>query len=218
MRVYAPRKGSRYERSATVATRTDTAASRERFLRLTFAGAGTLTLGAVLAAGAPRGGLSGTSQARDIEILNYALLLGELQAAFYRRALRRAGLTGELREYAEVVAGHKREHVRLLRGALGANARPAPRFAFGDAVSSPARFAATAITLEELGVAAYNGQATNLSKPALQAAARIVSVNARHAAWIRAIQDKRPASQPTDEAKTRREVLAQVDSTGFVRS
>ena len=67
-------------------------------------------------------------------------------------------------------------------------------------------------------MAAYNGQAANLSKPALQAAARIVSVNARHAAWIRAIQDKQPASQPTDEAKTRREVLAEVDRTGFVRS
>jgi Ferritin-like domain len=201
-----------------VATPTDTATSRERFLRLGLAGAGTLTVGAVLAAGVPRLGRSSTSQARDVEVLNYALLLGELQAAFYRQALRRAKLQGELREYAEVVAGHKREHVAALRKALGANARTIPRFAFGDAVSSPRRFAATAIAIEELGVAAYNGQATNLSKPALQAAASIVSVNARHAAWIRAIQDRRPANQPTDVAKTRREVLAEVDRTGFVRS
>jgi hypothetical protein len=200
-----------------VATRTDTAASRERFLRLGLAGAGTLSLGTVLAAGLPRIGRSGTAQARDVEVLNYALLLGELQAAFYRQALRRAKLTGELREYAEVVGGHKREHVELLRDALAGSARKIPPFAFGDAVSNPARFAATAIVIEELGVAAYNGQAANLSKPALQAAARIVSVNARHAAWIRAIQDKQPASQPTDKAKTRREVLAEVDSTGFVR-
>ena len=200
-----------------MATEPHTPASRERFLRLTVAGAGTLTLGAVLAAGTPRLGQSGTSQARDVEVLNYALLLGELQAAFYRQALRRAKLTGELREYAEVVAGHKREHVEALRGTLGGNARKIPRFAFGDAVSSPGKFAATAIALEELGVAAYNGQATNLSKPALRAAASIVSVNARHAAWIRAIQDKRPASQPTDKAMTRREVLAQVDKTGFVK-
>jgi hypothetical protein len=205
-------------RSATVATEAHTPASRERFLRLTIAGAGTLTVGAVLAAGVPRLGQSGTAQARDVEVLNYALLLGELQAAFYRQALRRAKLTGELREYAEVVGGHKREHVQALRQALGTSARKIPRFAFGSAVSSPQRFASTAIAIEELGVAAYNGQAANLSKPALQAAAAIVSVNARHAAWIRAIQDKRPASQPTDEAKTRREVLAEVDRTGFVRS
>jgi Ferritin-like domain len=201
----------------TVVTETGTSASRARFLRLTAAGAGTVALGAVLAAGTPRLGQSGTSQARDVEILNYALLLGALQAAFYREALRRAKLTGELREYAEVVAEHKQAHVEALRGALGANARKIPRFAFGDAVSSPKKFAATAIALEELGVAAYNGQATNLSKQALPAAASIVSVNARHAAWIRAIQDKRPASQPTDKPMTRRQVLQQVDRTGFVK-
>lgn len=201
-----------------MATRTDTAASRDRFLRLGLGGVGTVTLGAVLAAGVPRLGQSGTTQARDVEVLNYALLLGELQAAFYRQALRRAKLTGELREYAEVVQGHKEEHVQALRQALGGSARDIPRFAFGSAVSNPKKFAATAIAIEELGVAAYNGQAANLSKPALQAAAAIVSVNARHAAWIRAIQDKKPASQPTDEAMTRRQVLAEVDRTGFVRS
>jgi hypothetical protein len=201
-----------------VASGTHTETSRERFLRLGFAGAGTLTLGAVLAAGVPRLGRSGTAQARDVEVLNYALLLGELQVAFYRQALRRAKLTGELREFAEVVGGHKQEHVQVLRQALGGNARPIPRFAFGKAVSSPKQFAATAIAIEELGVAAYNGQAANISKPVLQAAASIVSVNARHAAWIRAIQDKKPASQPTDEAMSRREVLAAVDRTGFVRS
>jgi Ferritin-like domain len=201
-----------------VASGTHTETSRERFLRLGLAGAGTLTLGAVLAAGVPRLGRSGTAQARDVEVLNYALLLGELQVAFYRQALRRAKLTGELREFAEVVGGHKQEHVQVLRQALGGNARPIPRFAFGKAVSSPKQFAATAIAIEELGVAAYNGQAANISKPVLQAAASIVSVNARHAAWIRAIQDKKPASQPTDEAMSRREVLAAVDRTGFVRS
>jgi hypothetical protein len=92
-----------------------------------------------------------------------------------------------------------------------------PRFAFGKAVANPARFAATALELEDLGVAAYNGQAANLSKPALQAAARIVSVDARHAAWIRATQGRPPANQPTDSPLTRRQVLARVDDTGFVR-
>jgi ferritin-like protein len=56
-----------------------------------------------------------------------------------------------------------------------------------------------------------------VSKPVLQAAARIVSVDARHAAWIRAIRGRRPASQATDVAKTRRQVLEQVDRTGFVK-
>jgi hypothetical protein len=203
--------------SATVATETDTPASRERFLRLTAAGAGTVALGAVLAAGAPRLGRSGTSQARDVEILNYALVLEELTAAFYARALNGGALQGELAEFAEVAAGHEREHVKVIRQALGNKANRAPRFAFGNAVTSPDRFARTAVQLEELAVAAYNGQAANVSKPVLQAAAQIVSVDARHAAWIRAIRGLPPASQATDVAKTRRQVLRQVDGTGFVR-
>jgi rubrerythrin len=201
-----------------VATRTETAASRKRFLRLTAAGAGTLTLGSVLAAGVPTLGLSGSAQSRDVEVLNYALLLEELQAAFYVRASSRGKLSGELRDFAHVVAEHERAHVGLLRHALGSKARATPRFAFGDAVTDPALFAKTASELEELAVAAYNGQAGNLSKPALAQAARIVSVDARHAAWIRAIQDRRPASQAVDVPKTRREVLREVDATGFVRS
>jgi hypothetical protein len=203
--------------AATVATERNTG-SRGRFLRVGAAGAGTLALGSVLAAGVPRLGLSGTSQARDVEILNYALVLEELTAAFYRRALARAGLSGELLEFAQVAAEHEGEHVKLLRKALGPNARKVPKFAFGKAVSNPKQFAATAIALEELAVAAYNGQAGNVSKPVLQAAAGILSVDARHAAWIRAIEDKRPASQATDVAKTQQQVLREVDRTGFVRS
>jgi rubrerythrin len=158
------------------------------------------------------------SQSRDVEILNYALVLEELAAAFYQQSLAKAGLSGELREFAQVAAGHEREHVKLLRKALGPNARKVPKFAFGKAVSSPKQFAATAVALEELAVAAYNGQAANVSKPVLRAAAGIVSVDARHAAWIRAIQDRRPSSQATDIAKTRQQVLREVDRTGFVRS
>lgn len=201
----------------TVATETDTRASRERFLRLTAAGAGTVALGAVLAAGAPRLGLSGTSQARDVEILNYALVLEELTAAFYARAVDGGALDGELAEFADVAAGHEREYVEVIRKALGSQAKPAPRFAFGNAVTSPDRFARTALALEELAVSAYNGQVANVSKPVLQAAAGIVSVDARHAAWIRAIRGRPPASQATDVAKTRKQVLRQVDRTGFVR-
>ncbi len=203
--------------SATVATRTDTPASRARFLRLTAAGAGTLTLGAVLAAGVPRLGLSGTAQARDVEILNYALVLEELTAAFYERAVNGGALKGELAEFAEVAADHELVHVETIRKALGPKAKPAPRFAFGNAATSPKRFSKTALDLEELAVAAYNGQAANVSKAVLQAAAGIVSVDARHAAWIRAIRGTSPASQATDVAQTRKQVLQKVDRTGFVR-
>jgi hypothetical protein len=212
-----PGKLGRRRLGRTAATHAEIEASRARFLRLTLAGGGTLTVGALLGAGVPRWAFSSPSQAGDVEILNYALVLEELTAAFYARAAAGGALSGELQEFADVVAGHEQEHVELIRDALGSNARPAPRFAFGKAVQSPDAFAETATELEELAVAAYNGQAANVSKQVLRAAARIVSVDARHAAWIRAIRKRPPASQATDAAKTRAQVLRAVDQTRFVR-
>ena len=57
--------------------------------------------------------------------------------------------------------------------------------------------------LEDTAVAAYNGQAVNLTKPVLKAAATIVSVEARHAAWIRDIVGQPAAPQATDQAGDR---------------
>ena len=71
------------------------------------------------------------------------------------------------------VAGLRRRRRRTRAGARraccatrsGRTREKVPRFAFGKAVANPGRFAETALQLEDLGVAAYNGQAANLSKP-----------------------------------------------------
>ena len=80
------------------------------------------------------------------------------------------------------------------------------------------RVSATSVALEDFGVAAYNGQATNLTSDALAAAAQIVSVHARHAAWIRSIVGKTPAIQATDRPKTQAQVEAALEATGFLRA
>jgi hypothetical protein len=49
-------------------------------------------------------------------------------------------------------------------------------------------------------------------------AAQIVSVEARHAGWIRAIAGENPAPNATDEPKTATQVQSAVNRTGFVRS
>ena len=90
--------------------------------------------------------------------------------------------------------------------------------AFGKATTDPDAFVAAALALEDTGVAAYNGQATNLTAGALAAAARIVSVEARHAAWIRSIVGKSPAADATDSPMTAAQVLKAVRKTGFLRS
>src|SRR5262249_58350945 len=122
-----------------------------------------------------------------------ALLLEHLQDSFYAEALAHGRLRGDLRQYAEIVGGHERDHVRFLTKALGRRAPKRPRYAFGDATRDPERFTSTALALEDLAVAAYNAQAGNLTRKGLGAAIRIVSVEGRHAAWIRSLAGEEPA-------------------------
>jgi hypothetical protein len=180
-------------------------------------GAGTLTAGGLLLAGLPDRSISKPSASQDEKILQFVLAFERLQADFYAQAHRQAGLTGELRDYATIVGGQEKEHVALIESALGSKAAAAPTLDFGDAVRSPEAFARTAQELEDLGVAAYNGQAPNLTTATLRAAAKIVSVEARHAGWIRDITGDRPAPRAADAPITAAEAQAAVDKTGFVK-
>jgi hypothetical protein len=188
-------------------------ATRGDVLARAAVGAGALIGGGTIAAAASLRG----SKAGDARVLNFVLLLDQIEAAFYRAALEAGRLTGELREFADVVGGQERQHVAFLETALGSAARKPPRLRFGDAVQRSARFIATAVVLEDLAVAAYNGQTANLTPGGLAAAARIVSVEARHAAWIRDIAGQPPAAKPVDASLTQAEVLAAVKRTGFLR-
>ena len=55
----------------------------------------------------------------DKDVLNYALVLEYLQAAFYTEAERAKGLTGKPRRAAEVVGAVERAHVKAFRDLLG---------------------------------------------------------------------------------------------------
>jgi hypothetical protein len=191
--------------------------TRGHLIRNALVAGGTLTLGVVVA-GLPGYARSAPSPAQDVQILNLVLLLEYLEEAFYADAVRHGRLTAELRQFANVVGGHERAHVAFISKTLGTAARKKPRFSFGAATRDPAKFTAAALALEDLSVAAYNGQAANLTKGALGAAARIVSVEARHAAWIRFIAGEVPAPQPTDKPVTADQVTARIRETRFVRS
>jgi rubrerythrin len=190
---------------------------RNELLARALVAGGVLAGGGALAAALPRLAASAPSAAQDRKILNFALLLEYVESGFYEEAFANGKLAGDLRDYVSVVRGHERQHVAFLRRALGSSARKEPKLDFGDATSDPKQFTDAAIALEETVVSAYNGQATNLTKPTLAQAAKIVSVEARHAGWIRAIAGKNPAPNATDAPKTAAQVQAAVDQTGFVR-
>jgi rubrerythrin len=179
--------------------------------------AASLVAGGILVGGVGAPAIGSGSRLGDAEILNFALEMEELQAALYAQALQHAGLTGELAQYARVVGGHERAHVAFLRQTLGSRAKPAPAFDFGDAVTDADRFVAAARVLEDLGVAALDGQAANLTKPSLAAVATIVSVEARHAAWIRDLAGELPAPTPANPSEGAARVLAAIRRTGFVK-
>ena len=56
-----------------------------------------------------------------------------------------------------------------------------------------------------------------MTKKVLAAAASIVSVEARHAAWIRDIASKPPAPAAFDASKTDAQILSAVNATGFIQ-
>ena len=159
--------------------------------------------------------LGSPSKAQDAKILQLVVELEHTQVAFYEHALRQAGLTGELRTFARAALGHERQHVAAIRRALGAKAGPKPTFDFGEKTRSAGAFTQAAIELEDIAVAGYNGQAANLTKPTLAAAAEIVSVEARHAAWVRAIAGEVAAPDPVDTPMTAQQVAAGLRGIGL---
>ena len=184
----------------------DRTSSRAGFFR----GAGIAFAGAT-ALGAAR---FARAADRDQDALNLLLTVEYAEVGLYSAALEADRITGELRAYAETVLGQEREHLAALRQTLGAAAVAEPRQDFAEATRSPEAFADAAGRLEDLAVSAYNGQATEVSKQAFVAAATIVSVEARHAAWIRSIVDRPPAPDATDSPLNADEVRAGLRELG----
>jgi len=161
------------------------------------------------------GAAAAASKAQDARILRLVLQVEYTQVAFYEQALREASLRGDLREFAETALEHEHQHLAAIRGALGPKAGKRPEFDFGLATKDARAFRETAIRLEDIAVSGYNGQATNLTPGTLAAAAEIVSVEARHAAWVRAIAGEVAAPDPVDKPLTARQVATGLREIGL---
>jgi rubrerythrin len=187
---------------------------RAGFLRRAALVAGSAA-GASLILGPREAEQAEAQSAADKRALNLALIVEYAEADFYAEAVRRGKLDGELRAFAEQVSGQEDDHVAFIKSALGSSAAGKPEFDFGDATGDPDAFADRSAALEDLAVGAYAGQAGNLSKATLTAAATLISVEARHAAWIRSIVGRPPANEPTDKPRDADQVMSDLKRLGL---
>jgi hypothetical protein len=191
--------------------------TRGEALRGAVAGGAAVGAGALLGGWVePQSSVGRPSASQDVRIWSFLLLLEEAQAALYDTALRSRALPDSLLQYARVVAPQEHDHVALIRRRLGAQARRAPAFDYAAVTSSEKRFEQAAIDLEEAALAAYIGQGANLTAPAVADAARIVAVDARHAAWIRDLAGAEPAPRAADPGRPAQDVIADLRTKGLL--
>ena len=152
-----------------------------------------------------------------VDVLKFALTLEHIEDAFYRSGLGAKGLIpAKYTDVFQQIGLHEAEHVAFLTTALGKDAFERPKLdltaggKYADALTNFDTYLTLSQTFEDLGVAAYKGQAPNLmsSGDILTAALQIHSVEARHAAEVRRIGGKPSWDGAFDEPKTKDEVLA----------
>jgi rubrerythrin len=152
------------------------------------------------------------SAAGDEQVLTFALTLEQLESSFYKAANTRAGLSGQAAALAKSFGAHEDQHVQALSqliNQLGGKPAPAPSAKFG--LSDQASFLRLAVTLEDLGVAAYNGAAPLVKTPdILSALGSIANVEARHSAALRSLAGQDPAPAAFDKAKPADQVAVEL--------
>jgi hypothetical protein len=189
--------------------------TRTQLLKGGAAAGGVVAAGGLLAGGLSKQALSQPSTAQDRQVLEWLLQVEQLQAGFYTEAERRGALSGELRELAELVGEQERAHVAVLERTLGGPGANRPVFDFGEATRDPRRFLAAALEIEELALAAFNGQVPNLTNRRILTVMGIASVEARHVGWVRDLAGRNPAPRPADVPATQEDTMAAIKRTGF---
>lgn len=143
------------------------------------------------ASGAPPEDMFGKG---DVGIVNYALTLEYLETAFYNDAAKSGLFKGGDLTLIKTLADQEQQHVDALVATakkLGAKPASAPKASFPlDDAKSVLGLAAT---VENLGAAAYLGQAANIENPDILAAAlSIHTVEGRHAAALNLMAGDEP--------------------------
>ncbi len=128
----------------------------------------------------------------DIGILNYALTLEYLETAFYKDVIKSGLFKGAELETIRKFGSEEAQHVAALTAAvkqMGGTPAPEPKTEFP--LKSAKSVLELAGTVENLGAAAYLGQAANIKSPEVLASALAIhSVEGRHAAALNTLLGK----------------------------
>ncbi len=130
----------------------------------------------------------------DLGIVNYALTLEYLETAFYNDVAASGLFKGDDLALIKQIGAAEQEHVDALTATakqLGGKPAPEPKAEFP--LESAEEVLKLAATVENLGAAAYLGQAANIESPDILAAALAIhSVEGRHAAVLNVLTGEPP--------------------------
>lgn len=154
----------------------------------------------------------------DVGILQYALILENLENAFYTIGQEKFKVA-DYKDFplnAEVIhqnfkqiASHERTHVAALNAtitSLGGSPFPACTYNFG--ITNAKSYVATARVLERVGTSAYNGAISMIKQtPLLTVGASIAEIEARHASFLNTLNQLSPFPAPFETPLSMRAVV-----------
>jgi len=167
-----------------------------------------------------------TEEVSDIDLLNFALTLEHLEAAYYdhflneyseseversepARIFAEPGLQYSTYQKIQEVRDHEEAHVEALTQTIeDLGGDPVEPAEYEFPYETIDEFAELSATVEAVGVSAYAGAAPMIESDAvLEAALSIHSVEARHTAYFRLLNTNTPFPNAFDPARTMEEVL-----------
>jgi hypothetical protein len=156
----------------------------------------TSTASSSAAAAAPASSSTMTNSSAgspDLAIVNYALTLEYLESQFYAKVIKSGLFSGKNLSVIKSFGHEESEHVAALKAVATKMGTPAAEPTGKFPIKNAKQVTMLAGAVENLGAAAYLGQAGNIKSPEILAAAlSIHSIEARHAATINLVLGKNP--------------------------
>jgi hypothetical protein len=139
------------------------------------------------------GGSSKKHHSSDLKIVNYALTLEYLESQFYAKVIKSGLFHGKNLSVIKRFGAEEHAHVAALHKLATGMGKPAGKPKGKFPVKNASQVTHLAAVVENLGAAAYLGQAGHIhSKEVLAAALAIHSIEARHAATLNLLLKKSP--------------------------